>query len=359
VTVSCGAGRLATGHTADDQAETVLMRVVRGTGPRGLVGILPVAEREGMTVIRPLLDVWRTEIEQYIADRRIPWRQDRTNTMTCYHRNRVRLQLLPELEREFNPSVKAALVRLADLARDEQYELSRYARGAARSALVREGDGQAHVDRQSFRAMPVAIGRLCVMAWSSSVLGTPWHGTADAVDRAVAFVCSEATTGEIHLPENVCVQLEYDSAVFRHTGQHAIPTSTEPPVVLPVPGRVEVDWAGLAFTVRLLPRADAPVDVRQTCTRDVHCFDADGIAGKLTVRRRRRGDTFQPVGLGGTIKLSDFFINRKVPARLRDTVPLIVCNNGIVWVVGYAADERCAVRDSTTFVVEVRCDPLN
>jgi len=358
VTLSRGAARLATGHTADDQAETVLMRMVRGTGPRGLAGILPVAERERMTVVRPLIDLWRTEIEQYIADREIPWRQDRTNTMTCYLRNRVRLQLIPELEREFNPAVKAALVRLAELARDEQDELSRYARGAARSALDHETDGQAHVVREAFRAMPVAIGRLCVMAWSSSVLGTPWHGTADAVERAVTFLCSDTTTGEIHLPENVCVQLEYDHAVFRRTAQHATPAPSEKPVVLPVPGRVEVDWAGLAFTARLLPRADAPADIRQACTRDVHYFDADRTAGELMLRRRRRGDTFQPVGLSGTIKLSDFFINRKVPARLRDTVPILASDAGIVWVVGYAADERCAVQDSTTFVVEIRCDTL-
>ena len=359
VAASRDTNRLATGHTADDQAETVLMRVLRGTGPRGLVGIPPAADRDGITVVRPLIDVWRTEIEQYVAERGLQWRQDRTNTMACYLRNRIRLQLLPELEREFNPAVKAALVRLAELTRDEQDELSRYARGAARAAIEHETDGQARVDRESFRSMPVAIGRLCVMAWSSSVLGTPWHGTADAVDRAVTFLCSDATTGEIHLPEHVCIQLEYDSAVFRRTGQNAIPVSAEQPVVLPVPGRVEVDWAGLAFTARLLPRADTPADIKQTCTGDVHYFDADGIAGQLMVRQRRRGDTFQPVGLGGTIKLSDFFINRKVPARLRDTIPILACDARIVWVVGYAADERCAVRDSTNFVVEARCDTLD
>ncbi len=354
----CGATRLATGHTADDQAETVLMRVVRGTGPRGLAGIPPVADREGITVIRPLIKVWRTEVERYVNERGIPSRHDRTNTMACCLRNRVRLELLPELEREFNPAVKTALVRLAELVRDEQGELSRYARAAARETIVHETNGEVCVDRAAYRVLPVAVARLCVMAWSAAVVGSPWHGTADAVDRAAAFLWSDATTGEMHLPEGVCVQLEYNRAVFRRTKPSHTTVAQAKPVVLPVPGSVAADWAGLIFTAQPLARADAPDDIRRACRQDVHYFDAAKIEGDLVVRPRRRGDTFRPVGLGGTAKLSDFFINRKVPARLRDTVPVLECDHGIVWVVGYAADERYAVGEATTDVVEVRCDTM-
>jgi len=354
----CGAARLATGHTADDQAETVLMRILRGTGPRGVVGIPPVVERDGITVIRPLITVWRREVRHYVDERGLAWREDSTNRMTCYLRNRVRLQLIPELEREFNPAVKEALVRLADLARDEQDLFSRYAHDLAGSAVVREQEEEVHIDRSAYRSLPAAIGRLCVMAWSSSVLGRPWRGTADAVERGVALLSSESTTGQIHLPDGVCIRLEYDVAVLRRTVPSTEQVESLEPVTLPVPGRAAVEWAGLMFTTRTLPRSEAPRDIRDACRRDVHFFDADRTAGQLVVRNRRRGDKFQPVGLDGTIKLSDFFINRKVPARLRGSVPILVCDSGIVWVVGYDADETCAVLESTTRVVEVRCDPL-
>jgi len=349
----CDAARVATGHTADDQAETVLMRVVRGTGPSGLAGIPPVADREGTTVVRPLIGVWRAEIEQYLRERGISWREDVTNAMTTYLRNRVRLELLPELERGFNPAVKAALVRLADLTRDEQSVLVRYARDAAGPAVVSETDQSVSIDRTVYRSLPVALRRLCVMGWSSAALGRTWRCTADTVDRCVRFLSSDATTGQIHLVEGITVRLEYDRAVFCRTSPSGDPRESDAPVVLPVPGRASVEWAGRMFTARTLSRTDAPADIKRACRHDVQYFDADKVEGPVAVRPRRRGDTFRPFGLDGTVKLSDFLINKKVPARLRGSVPLVVCDTGIMWVVGYGADERFAVDEASSQLIEV------
>jgi len=351
----CDACRVATGHTADDQAETVLMRVVRGTGPGGLAGIPPVADREEMTVVRPLITVWRAEIERYLDERGIPWREDATNAMTTYLRNRVRLELLPELERGFNPAVKSALVRLGELARDEQAVLTRHAREVAGPALVSETEEEVHIDRTVYRSLPMAVRRLCVMAWSSTALGSAWRGTAEAVDRCATFLCSDATTGEMHVAEGVTVQLEYDRAMFRRTLRVAVPVGDEVAVVIPVPGRTAVEWAGQVFAARTLSRTDAPADIKSACRDDVQYFDADKVEGPVRVRTRRPGDTFRPFGLSGTVKLSDFLINRKVPARLRDSIPLVVCNAGIMWVVGYGADERFAVGKPSIRLIELSC----
>jgi tRNA(Ile)-lysidine synthase len=351
-----GATRVATAHTADDQAETVLMRILRGTGPLGLAGIPPVTEREGYTVVRPFIEVWRREIEQHLEDGGIETRCDRTNATECCLRNRIRLNLLPSLETEFNPAVKSALVQLANLTREEQAFLTDVARDMAGGDVACVKDGQVVVDRAAFRKLPVAIARRAVMAWGTLMHSRPWRGTGEAVDKIRDALRSESTTGEMHFADGLRLRLEYEKAVIEGAGPGAAVEDEE--VRLPAPGRTDLGWADVCLSARVVPRESVPADIRNVCGPDVQYFDAEKVSGGMWLRRRRPGDSFRPMGLGGTIKVCDHLINRKVPARLRDRLPILCCETGIMWVVGHGADERYAVDDGTAKLFEVRVDPL-
>lgn len=351
-----GAARVATAHTADDQAETILMRMLRGTGPQGLAGIPPVADRDGFTVVRPFIDVWRRQIEQYIEELGIEVRFDRTNATECCLRNRIRLGLLPMLEREFNPAVKNALTRMAGLARDEQSFLADLTKDMAGPNVAEAAHGRVTVNRPAFRKLPITVARRAIMAWAATVMDKPWRGTTDAVEDGRKLIASESTTGETHLADGIRVRLEYNTAEIGLVEQ--IEPTGDTSISMTLPGTVDVPWADTGISVRTVRRDAVPGDMRQVCGPYIQYFDADKVSGYLVVRPRRQGDSFRPIGIGGTTKVSDFLINRKVPVRLRDSVPILCCDTGIIWVAGHGADERYAVDDHSTELIEVSVKPL-
>ncbi|MCD6287907.1 MAG: tRNA lysidine(34) synthetase TilS, partial [Candidatus Hydrogenedentes bacterium] len=244
-----GAGTVATAHTADDQAETVLMRIVRGTGPRGMTGIPPVSVRAGFRVVRPLIDVWRNDIETYLRDRSLDVRRDITNETECCLRNKIRLRLIPTLEKEFNPAVKTALVRMANLSREEQSFLESIAREMAEPVADVRDERRVTVRRPEFRRLPKPVARRGIMGWAEHAVGRPWRGTAESVDAICDLLMSDTTTGQTCFVDGLSVRLEYDCGIIESAMYIEQPDKLEP-VGVDVPGRVEIPWTGRAITVR-------------------------------------------------------------------------------------------------------------
>ena len=217
-------------------------------------------------------------------------------------------------------------------------------------------DGQVTVNRQAFRKLPLTVARRAIMAWGTTASGRPWRGTADAVEDARKIISSESTTGETHLADRLRVRLEYDTATIEQIDK--IEPTDDETIAITVPGRGDVPWADLGIAVRTVKRDTVTGDIRHACGPDIQYLDADKVSGDLYVRQRRQGDSFRPIGLGGATKISDFLINKKVPVRLRDSIPILCCETGIMWVVGHAVDERYAVGDRTTELIEVTARPL-
>ena len=333
---SHGLSRIATGHTADDQAETILMWLLRGCGPKGLAGI-PIM-REGR-IIRPLLHVRRPEILDYLATRALTYRSDSSNAKRVYQRNRIRHDLFPQLQ-AFNPRFVEALARTAELLKQEAALLDEVEQARWSALLIESTPGRVVLDREGFAQTPVALQRRLVRRAWKVLRGT----SAGLTSRHVASVLVQfvARTGDasVNLPGGVCAGRLRHRVIME--SDHRRTLDDDPPwaagVPLPVPGSVAV---GQGRHVRAEVASNSPEAEDVGPDRSSFTINADPSQTTLIVRRRQPGDWFCPTGMAGRRKkLQDFFVDQKVPQNRRDQVPLVVAPGGIVWVGGYRGDER-------------------
>ena len=330
-----GASAVAVGHTRDDQAETILQRLLRGTGPRGLAGMRfarPLAE--GVTLIRPLLDLRRLELRAFLQRLGQPFREDPTNIDLARTRNRIRHELLPLLAKQYNPQVIDALARLGQLTAERERDDERRTRSSARRiVLSNTSDGMISLDRRRFaRLSPRRRVELIRHVWREAgwpeqdMSAARWQRLArlgDHPGRRVSIGSGiEATT---------------DETMFRLVKQSAQVSFQKvvSEVTLEIPGAVS--WPG----GRLLCVLNPASIVDET-------IDLDAIRPPLTVRSPRPGDRFRPLGMEGTSALNDFFRGRRVGKEARGGVPLVCDAAGIVWVVGHRIADRVRRRPETT-----------
>ncbi|OFV92315.1 MAG: tRNA lysidine(34) synthetase TilS [Acidobacteria bacterium RIFCSPLOWO2_12_FULL_65_11] len=380
-----GADEVALGHTRDDQAETFLLRLIRGAGPRGLAGIHP---RHG-AMIRPLLDCRRHDLRAYLDERGIGYVEDETNADVGIPRNRVRAELLPLLVERFNPRIVDVLADEAELARETWQWMEEASTNLISRSLT------SHVSSEiSSGPEPLAVSPEPAVFDIPALMMAPaplrrlvlWRAMSDvARGRPVSFRHVEAA---LRLAE-----ADRDGAVdapgqrVQRDGPRLVLTGRPPASVgrlvnpgnlfeypLSIPGAVQLTEAGCVVSVE--PAGAGPpgpsgspgiVDewsgageadwrARAEAGRgEVALVRGDLCRGPLLVRNRRPGDRFRPVGLGGRKKLQDFFVDRKVARKCRDFVPIVVDQAGrIVWVAGHGIDEAYRVTDVSQGVLILR-----
>lgn len=350
------ADRVATAHTRDDLAETVLLRLVRGAGPSGLAGI---RARAG-SVIRPLLDVGRDELRAFLRERGLPHREDPSNEDLTVLRNRIRHRVLPVLERECSPAVADALARAAAIAGADADWIDAAVKEAEPLA-VRERGAETAIDAARIAAEPPALARRLVRRVLERAGGrrVGFHHVAQVLQMARA---GESGPPRVDLPG---VQVEWRDG-WLHCGQpvardgrgrprrgaepHAGSNGFEYP--LPVPGEALI--AELGLRVSAVPaRTSSLRDPRS----DTVAVRAASVTPPFLVRNWRPGDSFRPLGLGGRAKkLQDFFVDRKIRRGERAAIPLVIDPRlGVVWVAGHglAEDVRITAPDEGVLVLKV------
>jgi tRNA(Ile)-lysidine synthase len=314
-----GSTRIATAHTRTDQAETVLLRLVRGAGARGLSGI--PARRGG--IVRPLLDRSRDEIRGYLAGRGLRWREDPTNATARYARNRMRLEVIPLLARE-NSAVEAALARAAALARDDERALT----ALARALLAPDGT----VPLAALRNAPKAVRRRAVRLLWRAARGTGRGLTADHVE-AVLAIAGGGRPLRVDLPHAIVARARYGRLSLAR--EAAMPAASLAAIEVAAPGLYPI--AGRPFAV----------EVSATLSEGVT------IGWPLMLRTRRPGDRFRPAGGRGDRKLKSFLIDRQVPRERRDGLVVVVDAAGRV----LAIPELAAVAEGCP-ALAIRLHPL-
>ena len=350
--LTSGADVVALGHTRDDQAETVLLRLVRGAGPRGLAGMYP---RNGR-IVRPLLGCRREELRTWLAGGRLAFVEDETNADVSIPRNRVRAELLPLLAARFNPAIVDVLADEADLAREAwawmDDQAAQLAARVVRPVEERGNDVVREIDVPALTAAPVALQRAVL-----------WRVMRDtAAHRSVAFHHIEAARrlmevgagdGRIDAPGHRVERIG-GALVLTGRGADAVgrPVAKPPNLFrypLSIPGEVTLPDAGVVVSAE---HADPGAILRNGPDGHVVFVRGDLCRGSLAVRNRRPGDRFRPVGLGGRKKLQDYFVDRKIPRDRRDAVPIVVDGaDRIVWVAGYGIDEAFRVTDDSQGVL--------
>ncbi len=348
---------VALGHTRDDQAETFLLRLVRGAGSRGLAAMHPRKD----ALIRPLLDCRRDELREYLAARQIAYVADESNDDVSIPRNRVRAELLPFLKARFNPSIVDALADQAEIAREEWRWQSGAAEALAASISRRDGDRWI-VDTVALNAAPPALARMVVHAAMTAASGgrpVAFRHVAAALELSRsagggAGSCSFDGPGQ---------RLERFGASLVLTTRQGTRASAGVAVSnlfrypLSIPGEVRLPESGCVVSAepgQARATVGAP-SARGKLGSNEAVIRMDRVNGPLAVRNRRPGDRFRPVGLAGRKKLQDYFVDKKVARAERDGVPLVVDESDrILWVAGYAVDEEFWVTDPAQPMLTLR-----
>lgn len=330
-----GLDRIALGHTADDQVETVLMAFLRGGGLRGLKGMPPV---RGL-YIRPLLRFWREEIEAYARRRGLQWVADSSNLETVFLRNRVRQELIPFLE-AFNPRIKGRILEMVEVLREEDEALEAIAAEALERMVHREGRRLRLILQEVLR-LPKGLRSRLLGRLVSEISGRP---LSYRHHRALAEVV-EGRSRAVELPSGVRASRE---GLFLFLG----PKETPPEVkerLLEVPGTTRLEELEMEIEAEIHqgkpPQGPSP---------EVALLEYDKLKFPLRVRGVREGDRFVPSGMKGTKKLQDFFTDEKVPRSRRKSIPLVLSGEEICWVVGFRVDERFRAKGGSHKVLLLR-----
>jgi tRNA(Ile)-lysidine synthase len=341
------AQKIALGHNADDQVETVLLRLIRGSGLRGLKGILPIRERK---VIRPLLEVWREEIDSFALEKKVPFLLDSSNLGKDYLRNRIRLTLIPFIEEEYQPHFKETLLRTSTILREENDYLERGTEEAYQKIVHEAKDALSFKfsEYQSLhRAIQWRVIRKIVERIHDGGMVMEDGGGADAL-KVCQNLHQSSPSFLLELPHGFWVEKRYDVVLM---GKREVNPSSPFEVDLLSPGHTFIEEIGKEVVIEETER-----DQFRDYSGPPHTalMDYENLQFPLKMRNFRPGDRFCPLGVKGTQKLKDFFIDHKVPKFERPSVPLLISEERIAWVVGYRIDERVKITEKTKKVLKVK-----
>jgi tRNA(Ile)-lysidine synthase len=379
-----GATKVALGHHRDDTAETVLMNLFRGSGSTGLKGIAPVRDfrfsgaackpKLAVKSIRPLSEFTRQQIDTFLASTGLVPRQDSTNTDTRYFRNRIRHELIPRLESDYNPNIKVGLSRTADVLGAESEYLDTVAREVLEICRVRDPDRvkalatleSVVLDRAKFRQFHIAVQRRVLRLSFFEMLRSMGDLYFAHCEAMLSLVEGNAPNAVLALPNGLRFRRTYQSLIFEvnASARSLLPVQTESfTYPLAVPGNTFIAALNTEITAEL---GDIPSGETLTLPdgRYEAIFDYEKVSGAfadppseafpLTVRNRRQGDRFQPYGMRGTKKIKDFLIDAKVPRYERDSIPLLVCQDEVLWLIGYTSSELFKIKPSTRQYLHLR-----
>ncbi|MEA1960114.1 MAG: tRNA lysidine(34) synthetase TilS [Bacillota bacterium] len=331
---------IATAHHHDDVAETVLLHLLRGTGIKGLRGIMP----HNGQLVRPFLDVTRQEILNYLSQNQLAYRIDESNDCVAYTRNRIRHELIPYLEESFNPRIVETLCQLARISADEN-DLMEAWTDECWHEIVSAPEGETiHLNRSAFSALPVAIQRRLVM-FAFSQLSENGGWTLSDAEKVLILSEKDGSSRVLHLKKKVKVNLSYDKIVFTRQ----LPERKGFKYRVPIPGQIKIEETGDTYEFRLIPREGF-----QPCPEEFY-FDYNCLSQPLYLRSRKNGDVFCPFGMKGTKKVKDFFIDQKIPYFERERLALLVSAEDKVYaILGFRRGREALVSTNTDTILVIK-----
>ncbi len=346
---SVGADAVAAGHTTDDNIETILLHLIRGTGTRGLRGLQPKIQWQSsdgsIDIVRPLLEVNRQETLDYCLKRGYKPRLDPTNQSLVPLRNRIRHQLIPLLE-GYNSEVGEALLRTARIAGDELDFLDAAADELWGKIAEKQGN-TVILDKKGFVRLPKALQRHLLRQAIDRTAGS----LKDIETRHIEGIL-EATNLQagkrIHLPDGLIFVVEYDRFLLAREPSSLSPfPGLDGQYVLNVPGRTELPGWEISADIIDFGETDTNADSFTAL------LDFDEVGKDLTVRPRRAADRFYPLGMDKPKKLGEYMIDVKIPKAWRNRIPVVCNHQQIIWIVGYRIDDRVKVTDNTSRILKV------
>ncbi len=341
------AGRIALGHTADDQAEEVILRILRGTGPAGIQGMSP-ATADG--IIRPLLFGTRDAILEYLHQRGIEYRNDSTNFAPSCQRNFLRLKVFPMLREAFHPQIAQTIARCADLAREEESLWASQIRTLWSDICLELSEGRCSLDCRRIKQLHPALARRMLRLAIDKVKGNLSGVGLVHLEPLIALVSSGKTGKSILIPGGI-EATRHGAKLLIRSEEFAHPKDPVDDVLdVHAPGNYLFGESVFEFRVCNETKTCCGPDSGAGFIR----MDSDKLKWPLQFRYRRTGDRFRPLGMTGSKKLQDFFTDCMVPRQERTKVPLLCDSEKICWVVGMRMDDRVKVEAHTRQILEVK-----
>jgi tRNA(Ile)-lysidine synthase len=350
-------GKIATAHTRDDQAETVLMWLIRGSGMKGLGGMSPMHRlnitdgnsSKQFVIIRPLLDVSKADILQFLKEKGLNYRLDGSNQDPSFLRNWIRLELIPQLENRTDAHLPSRLAQNAELIRDEEQLLDELARHVFKEIRTAE-----RVNRGALLKQSKAMQRRLLRLWIEAVRGHLRGIDFDHIEAVLTLIAQGAPQSRLPIPGGWELVRAYDTLRLERHSRHV-----KRPVVcyhyeLPAGADLHIQEAGLTIQTQKMSRPFPRLPDHLTEA----FFDIASLPVDLTIRNFRRGDRFQPLGMTGHKKLKELFIENKIPLSVRANLPLLVLGNEVLWIPGYGRSEVGKVKADTQAILRLKAVPL-
>lgn len=333
-----GATKIATAHTADDNAETFIMRTLRGAGLTGLTGIPPVRGK----IIRPLIETFRQDILKYCIDQNINYIVDLTNLEPAFFRNKIRLQAVPKLDELF-PAWKSNLLKTTAILREDLAYLNKVGESELGKAVVQQTGELISLDIKKLNDLDPAVKRIVIRKAIEAIAGDL---------KQIEFKHAELITGKLSEPGNFSLDLpgdlialrEYDKLLFKRESVARRIGKTP----LAIGSQTGVHEAGINLELEVIKNRELKYN------KDIAYLDLDKIEGTLHIRQTQAGDRFNPLGVKGSKKLSDYFADKKIPRRLREKALVVIDASKILWVVGFEISELAKIDPGTDQILKIR-----
>ncbi len=352
-----GANVIAVGHNADDNAETILHRIIRGTGIVGVSGMKPrrkLTPFSTIDLVRPLLFTWRKDIVAYLKEKGLSYRVDSTNFKTDQFRNRIRAELIPLLEKNYNAGVKRSLIKLGETATQNYDFLEAQAKDLFKKVLLNiEGEtdeilSEIVLDIHKLKEVPQILQQIIIkeaivrlniplkkLGYKNykNILSILNYQNTPVNTVVKGYLNIKIEDGKLHLSkEKYYIE---ESPVLKEA-------------VIKIPGETSLVDMNCRIRMEIREIENGFLEgFKRSRTKYDEAVDFDKISMPLTVRTRRQGDKFWPLGSTGIQKVKDFFINNKIPVLERDTVPIVTMNGQPIWIVGFRIDDRIRITKET------------
>ena len=355
---------VALGHTADDNAETVIHRIIRGTGLMGLGGIpinRPLVAGSSIQVVRPLLFTWRREIIEYLRKKQINYRTDESNYETTYLRNKIRLELIPLLEKQYNPNIKNSIVQLCQILNANNEYLSLEAERILKDSTIESSEDSYTINTHFLTKQPKILQQLVFQEILNVMQISLKEIKYEHYTKIFDEITKRGKGRHFQLPGKLYLWHEHGMLYFKKgtLSRSCMPSSDSiqgqilSETTLQIPGITTVYPLGQLISEILDIRELSLETYKKTKTINEEIFDLQSITMPLAVRLRKDGDAISPLGVQGHKKLKDLFIDKKIPVKERDTIPVIVMNDQPIWVVGICIDNKVKVTCNTKKILKL------
>ena len=349
-----GANVIAVGHNADDNAETVLHRIIRGTGITGVSGIRPkrkLTPVSTITLVRPLLFTLRMDITAYLEEENLSYRIDSTNIEKDKQRNRIRLELIPHLEENYNAKIKKSLATLGETALQNSDYLEAKAKALFEDVLINKEVSLETIalDINKLKESPQILQQIIIKE-AIIRLDIPLKKLSSRNYKDILNILNSRKTSAINVVKEYLNIRREGSELHLSQSRYCKEESPDlSETEIKIPGETELADMNCRVKAEIREIENGFLEeFKQSKTSYEEAVDFDKVSMPLTVRTRKPGDRFQPLGSRGLKKIKDFFIDNKVPVMERDTVPIVTMNGDPIWLVGFRIDDRIRVSEETT-----------